>query len=46
MAGGCVVKVSARGSEGRRFDNPNPTNFLTNGYRQATNALVSLFTKQ
>ena len=41
QAGGCVVKVSAHGSEGRGF-----TIFPTNSSGQATNALVSQFTKQ
>ena len=42
---GCVVKVSARGSE-RRVTGliPDSTNFLANSSGQATT--VSLFTKQ
>ena len=42
---GCVVKVRP---VDRRFAGsiPDSTNFLTNSSGQATNALVSLFTKQ
>ena len=45
QASGCVVKGSA---VDRRVPGsiPEPTNFLTNGSGQVTNALVSLFTKQ